>query len=62
MSDTLRAHCLEAGADAMGRSSSWRWWAPRHLAKLYDLWEPMIRADERSRHRCPMPCCDEDDL
>jgi hypothetical protein len=48
MSDTLRERCLEAGADAMGRSSSWRWWAPRHLAKLFDLWEPMIHADLRA--------------
>ena len=50
MSDTLRDRCLEAGTDAMGRSSSWRWWAPRHLIKLLDVWEPMIRADEAARH------------
>lgn len=43
---TLRGRCLELGAEAMG-SSGWRWWAPRHLAKLFDLWEPLIRADER---------------
>jgi hypothetical protein len=59
---TLRERCIEAGRDAMGRSDSWRWWAPRHLGKLFDLWEPMIRADERSQYQCLMPCCDEDDL
>lgn len=22
--------------------------------------EPLIRADERAKYQCPMPCCDED--
>jgi hypothetical protein len=39
----LRERCIEAGRDAMGRNDGWRWWAPRHLARLFDLWEPMIR-------------------
>jgi hypothetical protein len=46
---SLREKCIEVGREAMGRSSNWRWWAPRHLERLFDLWEPMIRADEREK-------------
>jgi hypothetical protein len=46
---SLREKCIEVGREAMGRSSNWRWWAPRHLERLFDLWEPMIRSDERER-------------
>jgi hypothetical protein len=41
----LRERCIEAGRDAMGRNDGWRWWHPRHLAKLFDVWEPMIREE-----------------
>ena len=41
-----REELIEIGRDTMGRSSSWRWWSPRHLTMLLDVWEPMIRADE----------------
>ena len=51
MSD-LRERCIEAGRDRMGRSSSWRWWAPRHLGWLFDLWEPMIREDALEFANC----------
>ncbi|MEY4933429.1 MAG: hypothetical protein RLZZ403_1749 [Pseudomonadota bacterium] len=34
----------------MGRNDGWRWWAPRHLTRLLDVWEPLIRADERERN------------
>jgi hypothetical protein len=39
----FRERLIEVGRDTMGRSSSWRWWAPRHLTMLLDVWEPMIR-------------------
>jgi hypothetical protein len=46
---TTREELIEVGTDTMGRSSSWRWWAPRHLTRLLDVWEPLIRADEREK-------------
>jgi hypothetical protein len=46
--DDLRARLVEAGRDTMGRNDGWRWWHERHLARLLDVWEPMIRADERT--------------
>lgn len=45
--DEYRANLIEVGRDAMGRNDGWRWWHPRHLARLLDAWEPLIRADER---------------
>ncbi len=45
----FRAHLIEVGRDAMGRNDGWRWWHPRHLARLLDFWEPLIRADERRK-------------
>jgi len=44
-----REELIELGRDAMGRNDGWRWWAPRHLARLLDVWEPLIRADEAQR-------------
>lgn len=47
--EEFRAHLIEVGRDAMGRNDGWRWWHPRHLARLLDFWEPLIREDERRR-------------
>lgn len=41
--EEFRAHLIEVGRDAMGRNDGWRWWHPRHLARLLDFWEPLIR-------------------
>ena len=47
--EEFRANLIEVGRDAMGRNDGWRWWHPRHLARLLDVWEPLIRADERRK-------------
>lgn len=44
-----RDELIEIGRDAMGRTSNWRWWHPRHLTMLLDAREPLIRADEQRR-------------
>lgn len=45
-----RDELIEVGRDAMGRNDGWRWWAPRHLSRLLDVWEPMIRADAENTY------------